>query len=80
MLDATVLDDISKRIGALLPPGLASAKADFESNARAAVQSSLSKLDLVTREEFDVQTAVLQRTRARLEALEARLDELEQKP
>lgn len=77
MLDATVFDELSKRLGALLPPGLAHAKDDFERNARAAVQSSLSKLDLVTREEFDVQTAVLQRTRARLEALEARLDALE---
>lgn len=77
MLDATVFDELSKRLGALLPPGLAHAKDGFERNARAAVQSSLSKLDLVTREEFDVQTAVLQRTRARLEALEARLDALE---
>ena len=78
MIDASILDEISRRLGTLLPPGLASAKDDFERNARAAVQGSLSKLDLVTREEFDVQTAVLTRTRERLEKLEARLDALSQ--
>lgn len=77
MLDASVFDDLSRRLGALLPPGLADAKADFERNARAAVQRALGNLDLVTREEFDVQTAVLARTRSRLEALEERLAVLE---
>jgi BMFP domain-containing protein YqiC len=77
MLDASVFDDLSRRLGALLPPGLADAKADFERNARAAVQGALGNLDLVTREEFDVQTAVLARTRARLEELETRLAEVE---
>ena len=76
MIDASILDEISRRLGTMLPPGLADAKEDFERNARAAVQGSLSKLDLVTREEFDVQTAVLARTRERLEELEKRLDEM----
>jgi BMFP domain-containing protein YqiC len=50
---------------------------DLEGNFRAVLRASLSKLDLVTREEFDVQTRVLERTRARLEQLETRLQELE---
>lgn len=74
MIDASILDELSRRLGALLPPGVAGAKNDFERNARSAVQGTLSKLDLVTREEFDVQTAVLARTRAKLEALESRVD------
>ena len=52
--------------------------AELESNFRAILRASLAKLDLVTRDEFEVQEAVLARTRERLEALEARLEELEQ--
>ena len=52
---------------------------DLESNIRALLQSSLSKMNLVTREEFDVQEALLQRTREKLEKLEKLLQELEQK-
>jgi len=77
MIDATVIDDLSRKLGALLPPGVAGLKDDFERNARAAVQSALGNLDLVTREEFDVQTQVLQRTRQRLQALEARVAAME---
>lgn len=77
MIDATVFDDIAKRLSGLLPPGVAELKDDFEKNARAAVKSALGSLDLVTREEFDVQTAVLGRTRAKLEELEARVAALE---
>ncbi len=50
---------------------------DLEKNVKSALTQGFSKLDLVTREEFDVQTQVLARTRARLEALETRVDELE---
>ena len=77
MIDATVIDDLARTLGRLLPPGVAELKEDFEHNARAAVQSALGRLDLVTREEFDVQSRVLARTRARLEALEARVAALE---
>jgi len=52
---------------------------DLEQNFRSVLQSSLSRLDLVTREEFDVQQAVLARTREKLEALELRLESLEEK-
>lgn len=77
MIDARVLDDISRSLGKLLPPGIADLKEDFERNAKSTVQSALGNLDLVTREEFDVQTEVLRNTRQQLKALEARLRELE---
>jgi len=75
--DATLIDDLSRTLGKLLPPGLADLKDDVERNVRAAVQGALGNLDLVTREEFDVQAEVLQRTRQRLQALEARVAALE---
>lgn len=75
--DATLIDDLSRTLGKLLPPGLADLKDDVEKNVRAAVQGALGNLDLVTREEFDVQAEVLQRTRQRLQALEARVAALE---
>jgi len=77
MIDARVFDDISKSLGKLLPPGVADVKDDFEKNARAAVQGALGRLDLVSREEFDVQTEVLRNTPQQLKQLEIRLQELE---
>lgn len=77
MIDARVFDEIAESLGKLLPPGVADMKSDFERNAKSAVQGALGNLDLVTREEFDVQAEVLARTRAKLEALEARVAELE---
>ena len=77
MIDATLIDDLSRKLGKMLPPGVTEVKEDFERNARAAVQGALSNLDVVTREEFDVQAQVLQRTRQRLQALEARVSDLE---
>ena len=60
-----------------MPPALRSMQADLESNFRAVLRERLTKLDLVSRDEFDAQARVLERTRARLEALEARLATLE---
>jgi BMFP domain-containing protein YqiC len=60
-----------------VPEGLRSIREDLEKNFRSVLSSSLSKLDLVTREEFEVQEAVLAKTRDKLEALEARLQELD---
>ncbi len=77
MIDARVFDDLSSTLGKLLPPGVADMKDDFEHNAKATLQSALGKLDLVTREEFDVQTEVLLNTRKQLKLLEARIQELE---
>lgn len=74
MLDPKIFEDLSQRLGALIA---ASPAADVEKNARALLASVFSKLDLVSREEFDIQTQVLLRTREKLKAIEARLDELE---
>jgi len=77
MIDFKAIDELAKRLSALLPPGLGEARADVEKNFRAALQSGLGRLDLVTREEFDVQRAVLLRTREKLDALERTVAELE---
>jgi BMFP domain-containing protein YqiC len=77
MLDPKILEELGARLSALIA---ASPAADIEKNARALLASGLAKLDLVSREEFDIQTRVLQRTREKLTALEARLDRLENPP
>ncbi len=74
MLNNKLIDDISKKISTLISE---SPMADVESNLRALLQSTFAKLDLVTREEFDVQTQVLLKTRAQLDRLEQKLNELE---
>ena len=77
MIDFKSVDDLSRRLSDLVPPGVQEARADLEKNFRAALQSGLGRLDLVTREEFDVQRAVLLRTREKLEALERAVAALE---
>ncbi len=77
MIDIRTLDELSKRVSAMLPSDLASAKEEIERNVKSVLQAGLKKLDLVTREEFEVQRAVLLRTREKLEALEATLAGLE---
>jgi BMFP domain-containing protein YqiC len=76
-LDPKTLDDLARRLSESVPPGLAAARDDLEQNFRAVLQAGLSRLDLVTRQEFDVQAGVLRRTRERLEQLQARLAALE---
>ena len=70
MVNLQLADDLAQRLGALLPPALADARGDLEKRFRAALQQGLQRLDVVTREEFEMQRALLLRTRARLEALE----------
>lgn len=77
MINIRSLDELSKRLSELMPADLNAAKADIEKNIKSVLQTGLRKLDLVTREEFDVQRAVLLRTREKLEALEAKLSEME---
>ncbi|HWS25422.1 MAG TPA: accessory factor UbiK family protein [Xanthomonadales bacterium] len=77
MIDLRTLDDLSQKLGALLPPSLGEAREDLTRNFRSALQAGLQRLDLVTREEFEVQRLVLRRTREKLEALELRLAEME---
>ena len=76
-LDPKILDDLARKLADAVPSGLRELKADLERNFRAVLQSALGKLDLVTREEFDVQAGVLSRTREKLEELSQRLAELE---
>lgn len=71
------IDEIARRLLDSVPPALRTMQKDLETNFRAVLRSSLGKLDLVTRDEFDTQTRVLERTRARLAELEARLQALE---
>jgi BMFP domain-containing protein YqiC len=75
--DPKSLDDLARRLMDAVPPGIAAMRKDVEDNFRAVLQAGLSRLDLVTRQEFDVQAGVLRRTREQLEALEARLQALE---
>lgn len=72
------IENLAEKLAAAVPEGLRSVREDLEHNFRAVLRSSLSKLDLVTREEFEVQEAVLARTRKKLEALEAKLEQHEQ--
>ena len=74
------IDKLAKTLAETLPQGLRSVRDDLEQNFRAVLQSGLGKLDLVTREEFEVQQAVLARSREKLDALEARLAEMESAP
>jgi BMFP domain-containing protein YqiC len=78
-VDPRSLDDLARRLASAVPPGVAALRRDLEENFKAVLQAGLSKLDLVSRQEFDVQAGVLRRTREKLEALEARLAELEKK-
>lgn len=78
--DPKSLDDLARRLADAVPPGLAALKNDLEQNFKAVLQSGLTKLDLVTRQEFDIQAGVLRRSRERLEELEARIAALEAKP
>ena len=77
MIDLKNIDDLARKLSELVPPGLKDARADLEQNFKSTLQAGLNRLDLVTREEFDVQRAVLLRTREKLEALEKQLAELD---
>ena len=72
------LEELSKRISSLIPGDIKHMQDDIENNIRNLLQASLKKMNLVTREEFDVQSAVLQRTREKLDLLEKELAQLQQ--
>jgi len=74
MLDPKIFEEFSARLGAVFA---ASPAADIEKNARALLSGFFAKLDLITREEFDIQAQVLLRTREKLKALEERISRLE---
>ena len=77
MLDSKIIEDLARQISAGIPTGVKAMQADVEKNIPTLLQGALAKLDLVTREEFDVQTRVLARTREKLEQLEQVVAELE---
>lgn len=72
-------DELVRKLADAVPGGLASVRGELEQNFRSVLQAGLTRLDLVTREEFEVQEAVLARTREKLEAFEQRLEEFENK-
>lgn len=77
--DPRLIDDLARRLAGSVPESVAALRRDLEQNFKGVLSGGLARLDLVTREEFDVQAAVLKRTRAKLAALEKRLAELEGK-
>jgi len=74
------INKLAKNLAETLPQGLRSMRDDLEKNFRSVLDTGLARLDLVTREQFEVQEAVLARTREKLEALEARLAKMESGP
>jgi len=73
MLDFKNIDEITRKLTAALPPGLTDIRQDMQSQFREILQAALERMDLVTREEFDVQMAVLQRCQGKLLQLEQQL-------
>mgnify|MGYP005810711479 CR=1 FL=1 len=79
MINAKKIEEIAKQVTDAIPPGVKNIANDFEDKAKTVLQNKLSQLDVVSREEFDVQTQVLLKTRVKLSELEAKLAELETK-
>jgi len=79
MLDSRIFDDIARRLSNAMPASAQAVQNDLEKNLRAAAQAAFVRLDLVTREEFDVQRKLLARSRAKIELLEKQVAELETK-
>jgi BMFP domain-containing protein YqiC len=77
MINVTAIDELARRLAELVPPGARDARDELAANFRDALRAGLRRLDLVTREEFDVQRGVLLRTREKIEALEAQVAALE---
>jgi BMFP domain-containing protein YqiC len=77
MLDNQTINRLSDKINQLLPPGVQQVKSDFDARLKVLLQQQLAQLEFVSREEFDIQARVLQRTRAKLEKLEEKLNQLE---
>lgn len=76
-MDPKILDDLARTLSEAVPKGLRDLQQDMEKNLRAGLERGFERLDLVTREQFEVQAGVLARTRAKVEALEQRVAALE---
>jgi len=79
MINAKKIEEIAKQVTDAIPPSVKNIANDFEDKAKAVLQNKLSQLDVVSRDEFDVQTQVLLKTRAKLSELETKIAELEAK-
>ena len=77
MIDLRMIDELTRKLGESLPPGLSQAKDEAETQFRAVLTGAFERMHLVTREEYDAQCSVLARTREKLESLEQRMDELQ---
>lgn len=71
------IEELSQRIEQSLPEGLRQTKGEMDKTIRQAIMNAFQKMELVTRDEFDIQTQVLARTRAKLEMLEQRVADIE---
>ena len=78
MIEPKMLDDLARKLADAVPAGVRELQQDLEKNFHATLQAAFNKMELVTREEFEVQTALLARTREKLDALEKQVAELEQ--
>ena len=78
MIDPQKIDDLVRQLGASLPPELEAFEKEMKKQFKGVLESAFQRLDLVTREEFDIQVKVLQKTRAQLESLQEQLATLEQ--
>jgi BMFP domain-containing protein YqiC len=76
MIDLRMIDELTRKLGEALPPGVTQAKDELESQFRTVLTGAFERMNLVGREEYDAQCAVLEQTRAKLEELETRLAEL----
>ena len=77
MIDLGKIDEIVTKLSDSLPPGAASLRQDLERQFKAILQRAFEKMELVTREEFDAQTAILERLRIKLDSLERQLEQLD---
>ncbi len=80
MIDPKIIDDLAKKVAGSVPSGLQFLQEDLQKNFRVILEAGLNHLDLVTKEEFEIQRAVLLRTREKLDALENRITQLEAIP
>jgi BMFP domain-containing protein YqiC len=77
MIDFRFIDDLTRRLSEAMPPGLSQAREDVETHFRSVLSTAFERMDLVTRDQFKAQSAVLERCREKLDELSKRLDELE---
>ena len=79
MIDTQSINDFADKLSNALPDGVKTLKGDLDNNIKAVIESGLQQMNLVSREEFDVQTALLERTQLKLQQLEEQLAELEKR-